>query len=217
MLKTNVYVDGFNLYYGCLRDTPYRWLDIAKLCQAELLQNQINRIRYFTALIGRQAANPQQPLRQQLYFRALSTIPDLTIHYGHFLRNSTRMPLVTPPPGGPNTVEVWKTEEKGSDVNLACYLLLDAFNEECEVAAVISNDSDLVEPIRIARKTFGIKVVVLHPLRKALPGLPPTRPNFELVKASTKSITIKEQSLALSQFPSTLTDAVGTITKPTGW
>lgn len=217
MLKTNVYVDGLNLYYGCLKGTPFRWLDIAKLCRTELLQNQINRIRYFTALVGEHPGDPQQPFRQQIYLRALCTIPNLTIHYGQFLRNPIRMPLVNPPATGPNTVEVWRTEEKASDVNLASYLLLDAFNQECEVAAVISNDSDLAEPIRLARRDLGVKVVVLHPLRKSRPGQKLPRPNFQLVKASTKSTVIKEESLAQSQFPSTLTDDVGTITKPAGW
>ena len=31
-MKTNIYIDGFNLYYGCVKDTPYKWLDLAKLC-----------------------------------------------------------------------------------------------------------------------------------------------------------------------------------------
>ncbi len=29
--KTHVYVDGFNIYYGAVRKTPYKWLDLAKL------------------------------------------------------------------------------------------------------------------------------------------------------------------------------------------
>jgi hypothetical protein len=213
---TNVYVDSFNLYYGCLKGTPYRWLDIAGLCHIELPHNQINRIRFFTALVDARPGDPQQPVRQQTYLRALKTIPNLTMHYGQFLRNAVRMPLVSPPAGGPNTVEVWKTEEKGSDVNLACYLLLDAFQKDCEAAAIISNDSDLAEPLRLARKHFGIKVIVLHPLRAPLPGKKP-RPNFELVKAASKSKIIQQASLAASQFPPTLTDAIGTITKPAGW
>src|SRR5579862_4768981 len=94
LLKTNVYVDGFNLYYGSVRGTPYHWLDVAKLCQAELPSNKINRIRYFTALVSARPADPQQPARQQTYLRALQTLPDLTIHYGEFLRNPVRMALV---------------------------------------------------------------------------------------------------------------------------
>ena len=35
-LKTNVYIDAFNLYYGCLRKTPYRWLDLGAFCSRML-------------------------------------------------------------------------------------------------------------------------------------------------------------------------------------
>ena len=66
-MKTNVYVDGFNLYYRCLRNTPYKWLDIHKLCQLILPKNSIHRIRYFTALVDARPNDPAQPQRQQAY------------------------------------------------------------------------------------------------------------------------------------------------------
>jgi len=101
-----------------------------------------------------------------LYLRALRTTPDLTIHYGHYLSHNVRMALTTPVPGQPRTVEVIKTEEKGSDVNIATFLLLDAFDADCELAVVISNDSDLLLPIQTARRRFGLKVGVLNPQKK---------------------------------------------------
>jgi len=48
-VRTNVYVDGFNLYYGCLKGTPYRWLDLDAFCHRLLPRDRIHRIRYFTA------------------------------------------------------------------------------------------------------------------------------------------------------------------------
>tara|TARA_R110002072_G_scaffold29206_4_gene92759 strand:- start:564 stop:863 length:300 start_codon:yes stop_codon:yes gene_type:complete len=33
-MRTCVYVDGFNLYYGALKRTPYKWLDLAALMAA---------------------------------------------------------------------------------------------------------------------------------------------------------------------------------------
>lgn len=116
-MRTNVYVDGFNLYYGCLKETPYRWLDLAQFCRFALPKNAINHIRYFTARV-----------------QALQTIPNLSVHYGHYLESVRRMPLANPPVSGPRTVEVLDTEEKGSDVNLAAYLLLDGFQGDYEVA-----------------------------------------------------------------------------------
>jgi hypothetical protein len=115
-MKANVYVDGFNLYYGAVKATPYRWLNIAALCQLLLPCDQINRIEYFTALVSPRPNNPDQPTRQRTYLRALMTIPNLSITYGHFLLHDVSMPLAAP---GCGFARVVKTEEKGSDVNLA--------------------------------------------------------------------------------------------------
>ena len=123
----------------------------------------INRIRYFTARVQARPGDPQKPQRQDMFIRALQTISNLTVHYGHFLTHTLRMPLASPPPGGPNTVEVIKTEEKGSDVNLATYLLVDGFDKDYELAIVISDDSDLIEPIKVVKDKLGLQVGVLNP------------------------------------------------------
>ncbi|MDP9296565.1 MAG: NYN domain-containing protein, partial [Actinomycetota bacterium] len=175
-MRANVYVDGFNLYYGSLEGTPpgHKWLDLDALARRLLPRDTVNRIRYFTALITpRPGDDPKKVQRQQTYLRALDTIPNLSIHYGHFKTNKTRMKVVTPPP---NTIEVYKTEEKGSDVNIATYMLLDAHNGDCDVAVVISNDSDLKEPVALAQSDMGLKVGVVnpHPAVKRSLDLTPT-------------------------------------------
>jgi uncharacterized LabA/DUF88 family protein len=111
----------------------------------------------------RSAARPAAAVRQQTCLRALQTIPGLSIHLGHYLVSYPRMPLRYPPASGPRTVEVVKSEEKGSDVNLATYLLLDAFRKDCDTAVVITNDSDLREPIEIAQAELGLRVGVINP------------------------------------------------------
>ena len=197
-MKTNVYVDGFNLYYGAVRETPYKWLDLGELCRLLLPQNQINRIRYFTALVESRPYDPQQPQRQQTYLRALRTIPNLTIHEGRFLASSVRMPLADPKPGAPRIVVVLKTEEKGSDVNLASLMLVDGFEGDYELAVVISNDSDLQTPIQIVRDHLDLKVGVLNPHRHL---------SWPLRTACTFYKPIRTGVLKASQFPSTLEDA----------
>lgn len=141
-VATTIYIDGFNLYYGALRNTPHKWLDVEALCRRLLPKDDINRIRYFTARITARPDDPQQAQRQETYLRALRTLPLVSIHYGHFLTHPVRLPLANPRPSGPRTAEVFRTEEKGSDVNLASHLLLDAFQKNCETAVVVSNDSD---------------------------------------------------------------------------
>ena len=207
-MRANVYVDGFNLYYGALKHTQYRWLNLAKLCRLLLPGDKLNRIRYFTARVESRPNDPQQPQRQQTYLRALRTIPNLTIHEGRFLSSGVRMPLANPPATGPRTVEVLKTEEKGSDVNLASLMLVDGFEGDYEVAVVISNDSDLQLPIQIVRDRIKLPVGILNP------HLYMSRP---LRVACTFYKPIRTGVLSASQFPSILQDAAGTITKPEEW
>lgn len=90
-MRTNIYVDGFNLYYGALRGTPYKWLDIRRMCELLLPNHTIARIKYFTARISARPDDPGQPLRQQTYLRALRTLPETGIVYGHFLTNEVHM------------------------------------------------------------------------------------------------------------------------------
>ncbi len=139
-MDTVIYVDGFNLYYGAVKGTANKWLDISRLCQLLLPKNQIVQIKYFTALVTARPGDPDQANRQQIYLRALRTIPNLEIIYGHFLEHTIRMPLAHPMPGGARSVEVIKTEEKGSDVNIAAHLVNDGYKRQYQVAVIISND-----------------------------------------------------------------------------
>jgi hypothetical protein len=173
-----VYVDGFNLYYGCLKGTSYKWLDLEALCALLLPNYDVRRIRYFTARISGRPDQPGSPTRQDAYLRALASRPKVSIHYGKFLQSTVRMPLAAPQPGGPRTVEVIKTEEKGSDVNLATYLLLDAFRKDSDAAVVISNDSDLCEPIRIVQNEFKMPVGLLIPHSRPSQALRSLNPAF---------------------------------------
>jgi uncharacterized LabA/DUF88 family protein len=208
MPNCNVYIDGFNLYYRAVKGTAYKWLDLAGLASAYAPAGYtIKQIRYYTALI-KSVGDPDAPVRQQVYLRALRTIPNLSITYGHFLTQPKLMPLRTPPPTGSRFVWVIRTDEKGSDVNLASHLLLDAFKKDCEAAMVVSNDSDLLEPVRIARRDFGINVGILCP----------THPVAVVLGREANFVKyIRSGALAANQFPATMTDAAGTFTKPAAW
>ena len=91
-MATNVHLGGFNLYYGMVGGTAHKWLDIGALCDRLLPQDQIKRIRYFTAKGAGTPRDPQAPQRQEVYLRALGTVGDLTIHLGNFHQNTVRMP-----------------------------------------------------------------------------------------------------------------------------
>lgn len=207
-MRTNVYVDGFNLYYGALRKTPYRWVNLDALFKLLLPNNKIQDIKYFTALVAARPNDLSQPQRQQLYLRALATVPNISVHLGHFLMHEVTMPLVVAPGQPQQYVKVIKTEEKGSDVNLATQLLHDAHMNRFDIAVVVSNDSDLLGPIKIVRNELGKKVGVLNPQKH------PSRailPHIDFIKQ------IRGGALSAALFPDVLTDAKGSFSKPKSW
>ena len=208
-LRTIVYVDAFNLYYGCLKGTPYRWLDLEQLARRLLAaHNDLRRIKYYTARVGARPSDPDQPTRQQLYLRALGTLPLVEIHFGHYLSHEVAMPLAHPRPGSARYVRVIKTEEKGSDVNLATHLVADAYEDAFDAAVLVTNDSDLLEPVRLVRTRLKKTVGVLNPQR---------HPAFVLAKAASFFKQIRPAALKASQFLNTLRDSVGEFRKPAVW
>jgi len=232
-LKAIAYVDGFNLYYGALRNTPYRWLDIGSLCR-KLLPPTMARpahgehepvefmgIKYFTAPIKPQFENDHGPAHQAAYMAALREHLKelLTIHEGYYQKQKVRMPTVDPLHHG-NTVEVWKSEEKGSDVNLAVCLVTDAFLGRFDVALVVSNDSDLGMAIELAR-THTHKHIRVAIARRELSkaelrtGMKP-RPKSKVLAAKASSLVhqIRPGVLARCQLPLVFQSG---ITKPANW
>jgi uncharacterized LabA/DUF88 family protein len=209
LIPSYVYVDGFNLYYGAVKGTPFKWLDISKLCELMLPRNQMVKIKYFTALVNARPKDPGQPLRQQIYLRALKTIPNLEIVFGHFLTHIVNMPLANYLPGHQQFVQVIKTEEKGSDVNIATHLLHDGYQDAYEVSVIISNDSDLVEAIKIIRYELKKNVIVLNPFKDS--------PSQELNRYATFVKPIRMGVLAASQFPYEMVDRNGSFHKPKNW
>lgn len=207
-MLTNFHIDGFNLYKGSLQGTPYKWLDFLTLFNLLLPGCQVNRIRYFTALVKSTSSDTQKRQRQQTYLRAIGTILNLSVHLGYFQTNPRKMPLSHPPASGSRMVEVLRTEEKGTDVNLASYLLLDAFRNDYEQAVVVSNDADLLTPIKIVQDEFGLSVGVLNPQKK---------PSRALKDTADFCRQIRQGPLSASQFPDTLADATGAFHKPPRW
>lgn len=214
-MKTFAYIDGFNLYFAAVKDAPLRWLDPHALLASTFPRNQIAGIRYFTAAVSDRGGNPGQSQRQQIYWRALRTLPHLEIIEGDFRTREVSAKVVQPPPP---FIRVFKTEEKGSDVNLAAHLLMDGFRGLYDAAIVVSGDSDLVTPVRMVRDELRKPVGVLNPQRLSGPGHPQPRHSAGLRQAASfyqNGLTWGQ--LTAAQFPAALTDTHGTITRPAGW
>lgn len=210
-MRTYAYIDGFNLYYGALKGTPYKWLDLKSLLKNVLgNSHDILKIKYYTARISSRPDNPNSPLRQMVYLNAIkSQIPELEISYGYYLSNTVRMRLAKP------TIfkkyeDVIKTEEKGSDVNLALHVLNDAWHDRYDCAVIVSNDSDLSESLRLIKKQHQKHIILL------VPGDPSRRPPaIQLKRFAHKTISIPVSALIASQLPTTIPDT--NLHKPPEW
>lgn len=218
-MRTIVYVDGFNLYFRLLEKRPaLKWLNVKRLVETVLNPaNVVVAVKYYTARVSGRV-DPAAPARQQVYLDALQSVPEISIHTGSFLTSEKFAALAKPPefrprvtlsPPWPDVVKVLKVEEKGSDVNLASHLLLDAFQSNFDVAAILSNDSDLVEPIRIVSQIMKKPVGLLSPVAN------PTR-DLGQVASFIKRISISD--VAASQFPDAVIRPDGSVVhKPTSW
>lgn len=212
-MRTWVYIDGFNLYYA-IRESGCKWLNVKTLVEVAMPAgaSSIDKVKYYTARVSG-ASDPDQPRRQNIYFNALKTIPEIELFFGQFLAKAVWRPVLNLPiadrlitnqetesvlPSGQYVVaqdysiaankleslsvgkygkgnksrqpatdaikaQVHVMEEKGSDVNLACHLINDGWARRYDGAVVISNDTDLVEPIRVVVQELGKPVTLLCP------------------------------------------------------
>lgn len=206
-MRTYIYVDGFNLYYGAVKDTGYKWLNLKALFTHLLLpQHDIQAIKYFTALVSGKI-DPNQPLRQKTFLRAIQKhIPELSVYYGHFLSHIVSAPLAHPK-GKRKFIDIIKTEEKGSDVNLAVHVLNDAWLDAYDCAVIVSNDSDLAESLRFVKEQHKKVIGLLYPWRYYA--------SKELMRYADFVKVIRRKVLSISQLPSPIP---GTrICKPKAW
>lgn len=207
-MRVRVCVDGFNLCYRALKGTDLRWLNPLALARSLLdPRDAIDRLRCFTARISARAGDTDAPRRQQAYLAALGTVPEVTVHTGRFLAKERTRPLAEDPA---TFVWILDFEEKGSDVNLAAHLLMDAWRDRFDLALVMSQDTDLCEPLRMVRDVIGKDVGVVW-----LDGREPGR---RFVGCSSFVRHATPARLRAAQFPAALRDRRGReVLRPEGW
>lgn len=206
MKRIYIYVDGFNLYYGSLKETEYKWLNLKALFQSMLNSDgRIEKIKYYSAHVSDKISEGASA-RQHAYINAIKTIPEVEVHWGSFLSSEKyrpKLPITIPV----KYIKVAITEEKGSDVNLASHLINDGWKNLYDVAVVVSNDSDLFEPIRIVKEELKKTVGIICPHK----GLPDNLKNLPPSFVKHISTTL----LRKSQFPEILPKT--NIKKPDAW
>ena len=206
--RSIIYVDGFNFFYGVIKNSPHKWLDIADCFRRIRQDDDIQRINYFTTIVD----DPDGRARQQTYLRALNSTPLVSIILGKFKNKEVACRVAACSHPGRRAFTV--PAEKRTDVQIALQMLEDAYEDGCSLFVLVSGDSDLVPAVRRVLDKFPDKRVLVY-----VPARDPDRgAATELRNAATESRTFPLNLLRVSQFPARVPDgAGGFVTKPKDW
>jgi 6-hydroxy-3-succinoylpyridine 3-monooxygenase len=205
--RSIVYIDGFNLYYGALKSGPHRWFDIEKYFTRLRQDDDVQLVRYFTALV----TDDDGRARQLTYLRALATLPRVQVHLGKFKPKSTRCLVKACSQPGARRFSVF--EEKRTDVNIAIHMLDDSYQDACDRLVVVSGDSDLVPALHAVKLRFPAKEIVVYvPARDLARGAA-----TELRTAADRNRTMPLALIPHCQLPTPIPGATPPIVKPLGW
>ena len=200
------YIDGYNLYHG-LKDATkpnpkkpnssiwkrYYWINLFELSRSLLSkEHHLSKVKYFTARVS---SPPDRVKRQTTFLEALTTVDDLQIYEGQFKREDHICRKCNA------TYKI--SHEKMTDVNIAVQMLEDAFQDNYDVALLISADSDLVLPVLAVKRLFPDKRIIV--------AFPPRRFSNELRNSVDGIRTIDERRLRKSLFPNQVIGKNGTI------
>ncbi|MER2493750.1 antitoxin Xre/MbcA/ParS toxin-binding domain-containing protein [Catenovulum sediminis] len=233
-LKTRVYIDGYNLYYGRLKGTPFKWLNVHALVFNQILPSVLLRegehqctfeahepaINYFTAVISEKAARDKDSVSSQAtYHSALRNHlkNNIEIINGYYSIAKTEAWQVDPIdedtwPKNCNKVKIWKIEEKKSDVNLSLQAYHDSITGQIDHAVFITNDTDIAPSLSMIKQNTDVKIGLIIPSDKT------RNPNKELVDlADWKRTYITDAELQSSQLPRVIQGKRKANSKPISW
>jgi len=206
--RSIIYVDGFNLYYGAVKDTKgKKWLNLEIFFRRLRPHDDVRAIKYFTTLVDGCASG-----HQEAYLLALSTLPTVEVIYGKFKPKMVRCGVKACSWTGERWFRV--LEEKRTDVNIAVTMMLDVLEDNCDRLVVVSGDSDLVPAISTIKALApGKQITVYVPARNLIRGAA-----VEIRAAADKHRTLPNDLIAKSQFPATIRDGKGGyIQRPQDW
>jgi 6-hydroxy-3-succinoylpyridine 3-monooxygenase len=229
--RTRVYIDGYNLYYGCLKNSSHKWLDVRALVEC-ILSNvpyqriggsiryrfQTPAIKYFTAPILKAFAKSDDSIScQAQYHSALAGHlgAELEIVKGYYDARSARAHKWEEGKAARECekIDIWKLEEKQSDVALALHAFSDTTRNEVDQIIVITNDSDFEPAMRMIRQHTQTIIGLIAPIRPGTGNV-----NGQLEKnAHWTHKHILDDEFAQSQLPPMIRHKDKAIHKPLSW
>jgi len=228
-MKTIIYVDGYNLFYGCLKHSSDKWLDIQKLlfeCVVRVQDpsSELLKIKYFTAPIRAIIATHAQDAAnaQQAYHRALERLYPETIEIiqGYYSLEKANLLEYIKPPNKGRRVSVWRLEEKKTDVNIALEAYRDALKRNVSQQVFVSNDTDIAPVVQALREDFSgkVRLGVVFPIRdpRSSNGHRPGNKSLSQHADWTRG-HITDTELAESQLPALIPTKKKPICKPDYW
>ncbi|MEL0622794.1 NYN domain-containing protein [Marinomonas arenicola] len=238
-MKTRVYIDGYNFYFGCLKGTPYKWLDPVSLIETLLVRSGASEsvldelaVKFFTAEISERAASDSSSLNdQRSYHLALNNHCSnrLQTIKGNYSIDQTKFPKVErdkagkeKEPKSSERVKIWKMEEKQSDVNVALEAVYDAVSDlTLEHIVFVTNDTDIIPALRKIQYHNGlkqrssVKIGLIIPTRK---NDKERKGNKSLKDFADWTIEyIHDEELKTAQLPCRVFGPRKTALKPVSW
>lgn len=209
MKRSIVYIDGFNFYYGLLRDPKYKkckWLDLEKYFRRIRPHDDLQAVKYFTAYW-----QGDPGLRHRVYTSALGASPLVDVIVGNYKRVERRCKNNACTAPGQRVFYTY--EEKHTDVNIALHMLDDAYQGVCDTMILVSADSDLVPALVLIRQRFPkIKLVVYVPGPHVR-----YRSATEIRSVADDAKSLPAQLLRTCQLPNEVVIGTGTFKKPPTW
>ncbi|MBJ7311856.1 NYN domain-containing protein [Rugamonas sp. CCM 8940] len=230
--RTAVYIDGYNLYYGRLRGTKFKWFDVVQFFESLLVQRDQNevleKVIFFTApALATFATHGVASVEaQSAYHRALKTLygDRVEMVYGNHSYDKNGSLIAAFVEGQPhdrsNRVRVWKLEEKKTDVNLAIRMYRDANKRLYDRVILVSNDSDAEPVLEAIREDFGsIMIGVVAPIRPPVHGATiHRRLSGSLARLAHWTMNnLSDDQLLQAQLPSLVPTKKKPIRKPAHW
>lgn len=187
----------FNHAVDSIAQHRLKWVDLRALCEvfAPGPEHDPKTVYYFSAYA---TWRPDAFARHRSFIKALQT-RGVTPVLGHFKEKDRACRKCG---------NAWKDhEEKETDVNIALYLLRDAFEDLYDRALVVSGDSDLAPALKMIRAKFPAKEIrVIAPIGRPF--------SMDLVNAAGGTSEVRKMKMIHLErclLPGTILDDQGVV------